>query len=92
MALLYRVQRISRHVSRFSKVQVQDSVSLISSDIFQNSQARSLVTNGEPTMVLDEDRAFVCGNGKVVVVVVDVAIAPDCSLLSLDSRQSWCWL
>ena len=29
-----------------------------------------MVTNGEPTMVLDEDRAFVCGHGKVLVVVV----------------------
>jgi len=47
MALLFRVQRISRHVSRFSKV-----------------QARSLVTGGEPTVVLDEDRTFVCGHGK----------------------------
>ena len=74
MALLYRVQRISRHVTRFSKVQVQDSVSLISRDIFQNPQARTLVTNGEHTMVLDDDRAFVCGNGKVLVVVVVVAI------------------
>ena len=74
MALLYRVQRISRNVSRFSKVQVQDSVSLISSEILQNSQARSLVTNGEPTMVLDEDRAFVCRHGKVLIVVVVVAI------------------
>ena len=33
-----------------------------------------MVTNGEPTMVLDEDRAFVCGHGKVLVVVVVVAI------------------
>ena len=74
MALLYRVQRISRHVSRFSKVQVQDSDSLISSDIFQNPQARSLVTNGEPTMVLHEDRAFVCGHGKVLVVVVAIVL------------------
>ena len=74
MALLYRVQRITRHVSRFSKVQVQDSVSLISSKIVQNPQARTLVTNGEPTMVLDEDRAFVCGHGKVLVVVVVVVL------------------
>ena len=30
-----------------------------------NDQARGLVTGGEPTVVLDEDRAFVTGQGKV---------------------------